>query len=269
MPVSRSVRIAQITDPHLFADEQAKLLGLNTRDSFMDIVDALGEETRRPHLIVATGDISQDASVRSYEAFRDGVARLEIPFRWVPGNHDDCRVMRSIPGTYQSFAGHEVLGSWQIVMLDTSVPGQVYGELATTELDRLRERLDVVDTHPEIRHTMVCMHHNPLPGTADWMLDIGLQNADQLHALLDDYDSVRAVVYGHIHQDLDLIRDGRRYICSPSTCIQFKAGVHDFTLDLQPPAYRLLDLYEDGQVHTTVRRLKNFIVNVDQKADGY
>ena len=269
MSAGRPIRIAQITDPHLFADERAELLGLNTRDSFVQVIDALAEESAQPDLIVATGDIAQDASLRAYQAFSEGVARLGVPFRWVPGNHDDRQLMQSLPCSQDAFAGHSVLGGWQIVMLDTSVPGKVHGELAASELQRLQVRLSAADQDSQIRHTLVCMHHNPLPGTAGWMLEIGLHNADDFNRLLGDYDSVRAVVYGHIHQELDVISNGQRYICTPSTCIQFKAGEYDFTLDLLPPAYRLLDLHDDGQVQTTVRRLKNYTVNVDQGADGY
>ncbi|ALO45062.1 3',5'-cyclic-AMP phosphodiesterase [Pseudohongiella spirulinae] len=269
MSANRPIRIAQITDPHLFADERAELLGLNTRDSFLQVIDALADEAGSLDLVVATGDIAQDASMRAYQAFVDAIARLGVPFRWVPGNHDDRQLMQSLPCSQNAFAGHSVLNGWQVVMLDTSVPGKVHGELAVSELERLQDRLSVAESDPQVRHTLVCMHHNPLPGTAGWMLDIGLHNADDFNRLLDNYGSVRAVVYGHIHQELDLINNGQRYICTPSTCIQFKAGVHDFTLDLLPPAYRLLDLHDDGQVQTTLRRLENYTVNVDQGADGY
>jgi Icc protein len=117
---------------------------------------------------------------------------------------------------------------------------------------------------------MVCLHHNPVPGTASWMSDIGLKNADALLAILAQHGaSVRAVVYGHIHQTLDFYHQGLRFFCTPSTCIQFKPYVEEFTLDMLAPAYRWIDLYADGRLETAVERLKDYTIKVDMNAGGY
>ena len=153
-------------------------------------------------------------------------------------------------------------------MLDTSSPGNVHGVLSDQELQRLQQQLSCLPAGVE--HTMVCLHHNPVPGTASWMSDIGLKNADALLAIFTQQSaSVRAVVYGHIHQTLDFYHQGLRFFCTPSTCIQFKPHVEEFTLDMLAPAYRWFDLYADGRLETAVERLNDYTIKVDMSASNY
>lgn len=268
--VGQPVRLIQITDSHLYRHSDGALLGLNTRDSFDRVIDLIAAQHQNRHidLIVGTGDIAQDAAAQSYHQFATGVSRLAAPFYWVPGNHDRRAVMLSL-GEYQSaFQTRVVHRNWQILLLDTSVAGEVHGFLSADELARLEQQLS--DLTDGVQHTMVCLHHNPVPGTAGWMSEIGLHNADALLAILSRHrQSVRAVVYGHIHQELDFVSDDLRFICTPSTCIQFKPHVEDFTLDLLAPAYRWFDLYDNGHLETAVERLRNYVVNVDLNAGGY
>lgn len=268
--VTRPVRLIQITDSHLYRHPEGALLGLNTRDSFDQVIDLVvhHHQDQGIDLVVGTGDIAQDAAAESYHLFAQGMSRINAPFYWVPGNHDSRSVMLSLPEYPSAFKTQIVHGNWQVLMLDTSVAGQVHGFLTDAELERLAEQL----AHPPdgTEHTLVCLHHNPMPGNAGWMSEIGLHNAEALLGILSRYvHRVRAIVYGHIHQELDFVHNDLRFICTPSTCIQFKPHVEDFTLDLLAPAYRWFDLHEDGRIETAVERLKNYVVNVDLSAGGY
>lgn len=262
------LRLIQITDTHLYRDPRAALLGLNTQQSFDRIIDLIAAADVKPDLIVGTGDIAQDASVESYHRFAAGVSRLQAPFYWIPGNHDSRKTMLSLPAYEAANNTRIVQGNWQILMLDTSVEHEVHGFLADTELHRLEQQLSHLTDGVE--HSLICLHHNPVQGSASWMSDIGLSNAGALLALLKKYpSSVRAIVYGHIHQTLDFEHEGFRFFCTPSTCIQFKPHVEDFTLDMLAPAYRWFDLYADGRIETAVERLQDYTINVDMNAGGY
>jgi 3',5'-cyclic-AMP phosphodiesterase len=262
------LQLIQITDTHLYRDPRAALLGLNTQESFDQVVDLIATTRSAPDVIVATGDIAQDASAESYHRFAAGIARLNAPFYWIPGNHDSRRIMLSLPA-YQTASNTRIVHSnWQILMLDTSVENEVHGFLADTELSRLEQQLS--NLSDGVQHSIICLHHNPVQGTSDWMNDIGLRNADALIAVLKKHpSSVRAVVYGHIHQSLDFMHEGFRFFCTPSTCIQFKPHVEDFTIDMQAPAYRWFELYADGRIETAVERLRDYTINVDRSAGGY
>ncbi|MDH7942795.1 3',5'-cyclic-AMP phosphodiesterase [Pseudohongiella sp. SYSU M77423] len=263
------MRILQITDTHLFGNSEQALLGMNTSVSFERIISDIANDSLSADLIVATGDIAQDASEQAYLHFDAAVRKLSCPYYWIPGNHDDREVMTSLALADNPFIGDAALGNWLLIMLDTSVRGSVHGLLPESELQRLAQLLESVERNKSLQHSLIFLHHNPIQGNAGWMSDIGLHNADEFRELLARYSSVRAVVYGHIHQELDAVYDGIRYICTPSTCIQFKPGVEDFALDRKTPAYRWLELQDNGEINTWVHRLENFKIQIDERAAGY
>jgi len=268
-----SVRVVQITDSHLYGNRDAELLKMNTQDSFERVLALVADRETDLDFILATGDIAQDASPVAYERFGRCLRPFGVPFYWIPGNHDHRAVMARMSqrnDLFREAASKRIrAGRWQILMLDSSIPGEVHGRLSEQELAFLESALSEASSNPDILHTLVCLHHNPHPGTASWMEGIGLHNADQLLKVLSRHDTTRAVLHGHIHQDLDY-RDGDiRFLCTPSTCIQFKPGVTDFTLDDQAPAYRWLELMDDGRIETGVERLRDFEVVVDHESNGY
>lgn len=263
------VRVIQMTDPHLFGVPGRTLLGMDTADSFQQVLNHLPIDT--VDRILLTGDISQDASAVAYEKLITMLKPLGKPFHWVPGNHDNAALMSEIAQAHGGGIGDKVvsLGRWRLIMLDTSVQGKVHGELSVTELSHLKEQLARAEANDQF--CLICLHHNPVPGTSEWMLDIGLKNADQLSDILTpSKQRVKAVLFGHIHQNIDRHDEGGiRYICTPSTSIQFKPHVTDFELDALHPAYRWLDLYDDGRVETGVHHLQDFELTIDMSAPGY
>jgi Icc protein len=81
-----------------------------------------------------------------------------------------------------------------------------------------------------------------------WLDTVGLTNGNEFMAVLRRFPAVRAVLFGHVHQDFDQQVDGLRMIATPSTCSQFKPGSDDFATDDMPPAWRQLTLHADGRL---------------------
>jgi len=273
MPHQLTHRLIHLTDSHLFGNTERVLLGLNTHQSFYHVIGDIAAHVQQqaitPALLVATGDIAQDGSVAAYQEFARAMSSLAAPWMWTAGNHDQPDLMQQLHSENLIGVGHLQLGNWLVLMLNTHVPGHVHGQLSAADLLQLRTTLAEVLNNPGLQHVLLCMHHNPLPGNAAWMTDIGLSNSRELQAVLRDYPVVRAVLHGHIHQDLDQLHDGVRYLCTPSTCVQFKPDAVDFELDLTPPAWRWLDLCADGSITTQVNRLRDYDVKVDMSAGGY
>lgn len=263
------VRVVQITDTHLFRDPRAALLKLNTQHSFEKVVELMAANEADIDLILATGDIAQDASVEAYLRFGAAMQSFQAPFYWIPGNHDRRRVMESLDQYQDAFTNLVSVSNWQVILLDSSVVGEVHGHLAERELVHLEQKLQAAQSNPQIEHCLVCLHHNPVPGSAVWMEGIGLHNDKAFLAIIDRFDFVRAVVYGHIHQELDFMRNDVRYFCTPSTCIQFKPEVTDFALDDVNPAYRWLHLYDDGRIESAIERVTGYEFEVDHTSTGY
>ncbi|MDH0305192.1 MULTISPECIES: 3',5'-cyclic-AMP phosphodiesterase [unclassified Pseudomonas] len=257
------VHVVQLTDAHLFADPAGGLLGVKTRDSLAHVVDQVRREQQRIDLLLCTGDLSQDASVASYQAFRDLTATLGAPARWLPGNHDEARVMAEVaPELVRSVTD---IGAWRIVMLDSAVIGATFGLLAADQLVVLDEALATAGD----RHCLVCCHHQPVDIGCAWIAPIGLRNADELLARVKRYPQVKALLWGHIHQEWDEVRDGIRFLATPSTCIQFAPRSEAFKVSEERPGYRWLRLHADGWLETGVERALDFEVRLDFDSPGY
>jgi Icc protein len=257
--------LVQLSDSHLFAEADGTLLGMNTRDSLQKVIELVRLQQPRIDLIVASGDISQDGTLESYQQFRDLTRQLDASARWIPGNHDEPRIMAE--AAVQSALLDPVVdvGNWRVTLLDSAVPGSVPGYLEEEQLQLLARALSEA---PE-RHHLVCFHHHPVSIGCAWMEPIGLRNPEALFSVLDRFPQVRAVLWGHVHQEIDRERNGVRLIASPSTCIQFEPGSDDFKVGDQAPGYRWLRLLPDGGLETGVERVTGFEFQVDYGSNGY
>lgn len=259
----KPLRLIQLTDPHLFATADGRLLGMNTRQSFLACLTASLAEHGVPDLFLATGDITQDHQAASYQYFLQQM-RPHAPTYWLAGNHDDWPLMQQIAQGTE--AAHAVIdqGNWRIIMLNSSVAKRVHGRISDSEFVFLQQALN-----SQAEHILVCCHHHPVPMGADWLDQIGIENGEQLLQQLRADSRVRMLLWGHVHQQMDQQHHGIHLACTPSTCIQFKPNSPGFGLDDQGPGWRYLELFADGRIHTKVHRLSAALFELDKQATGY
>ena len=259
------VRVAQITDTHLYAEPDGRLLGLNTRDCLLAVIE-LALQQRRPDLVLASGDLAHDGSAQAYRQVRDCFNRLGAPVYCLPGNHDEAAALREHlnHSRFRSVRSHAV-GGWQLLFLDSSVAGSEGGHLASGELAALdsclRERPDTP--------ALVCLHHQPVAVGSRWLDSMKVNNPEAFFAVIDRYPQVRAILWGHVHQEFVQRRQDVLLLAAPSTCLQFLPGSEEFAVDHIPPGYRWLDLYPDGRLETGVERLPQIPGAIDLSARGY
>lgn len=243
------IQLVQLTDCHILRNPEDELKGLNTRDSFSRVLTSVREPTRSWDLLLATGDLSQDESAESYAYLAAQFTSLDCPIAWVPGNHDDPDVMgRSFQGENILNARQILLGKWQIILLDSSIRGEVHGRVSEVELEFMRHALE---SQPQ-RHALICLHHPAIPCGSAWLDQKSLLDAELFRNAVCHYDQVRAVLWGHVHQEAHFRRDNIDWMSTPSTCTQFKPDSFDFALDSLPPGYRSLSLKPDGRIESEV-----------------
>lgn len=260
-----AVLLVQLTDSHLFAEAGGKLLGMDTATSLQRVVDRVLAEQPKVDLVLATGDLSQDGSLGSYKRFRTLSERIDAPVRWCPGNHDELDAMhRAASGTELMIPVVDV-GAWRVVMLDTLVPGSVFGMLREAQLTLLEQTLAQAQGKPHL----VCLHHHPVSIGSRWMDSIGLRNRDALFEILDRFSCVKGVLWGHIHQEFDDWRRDIRLLATPSTGVQFAPGSEEFQVDTLAPGYRWLRLHANGEIETGVSRVVGIDFVVDYGVKGY
>ncbi len=260
------VRLVQVTDSHIFAEPEGCLLGLNTRTSFEAVCARVEREEWRPDALLATGDLAQDASPEAYKYLADYFHKMEIPSFWIAGNHDNPDAMEMyLSNGRVSAAKHLLMGHWQVILLDSSILDKVHGELNDSQLEFLEKSL----TRHKDKHSLVVLHHQPVEVGSEWLDTIGLKNHQAFRRIIEKHNNVKAVLWGHVHQEFNKMIDGVRWIASPSSCVQFTPGSKDFSADSKAPGYRYLNLYSDGRIESVVHRIDNIEYTIDYTIKGY
>jgi 3',5'-cyclic-AMP phosphodiesterase len=261
------VRVVQLTDTHLCQVRGGTLLGMDTDHSLQSVIDLVKKERSAVDLLLGTGDLADGGAGPAYERLQQYFDQLTTDNYWLPGNHD-CRAKMAVAATSDMRLCREIrAGRWQILLLDSQVPGQVGGGLGAPELALLEQAL--LSAQELNLHTLVCLHHQPVVIGCDWLDQQMVSDAPAFFDVLDRFPGVRAVLWGHVHQEIDRQRNGVRLLASPSTCVQFAPGSAKFKADDQPPGYRWLDLHSDGRVETAVSRVRDVEFVVELDSGGY
>ncbi len=261
----RPLRVVQLTDSHLGADDTAELLGMNTDNSLDLVLDMLQQRSDQFDVILVTGDIALHGAREAYERFQNKLARFEQATLWLAGNHDDSAFMRDVVGFGNEMARSALVAGWQLIMLDSVQPNEVGGSLSQSELNFLRHCLQQQPDLP----ALVALHHHPMAVGCEWLDEQQISNSEEFLDLVRSHANVKVVCWGHVHQIFDTTSAGVRFMSSPSTCVQFAQNSADFKLDPAAPGVRWMELHADGHVDTEIWRLSGVNLNVDLESTGY
>jgi 3',5'-cyclic-AMP phosphodiesterase len=157
--------VAQISDRHVrpVGELYKGLIDSNTMLSAA--VAHLNALDPRPQLVFVSGDLVEEGLASEYDAVRLILSGLRIPYRVIPGNHDEREAFR------EAFADHAYLPIGnaplhysveelpvRLIALDSSVPGEHHGLVDKAGLEWLADTLAADPSRP----TMVAMHHPPV-----------------------------------------------------------------------------------------------------------
>ena len=264
--LTKPILIIQITDFHLFADPMQTMMGISTEKSFLAVLEHAWRNQDGVALFLLTGDLAQEPSVTTYQRLGNHLNVLSVPCYCLPGNHDDPELIRqSLAKGNIHYESQVLLDGWQIICLDSTVPLDPSGYLAPGQMDLLEAKL----AEQPKRHALICLHHSPLPTGARWLDTMKLFNDESFFKLAGRYPQARGVVYGHIHQAMDVTHNGLRLLGCPSTCFQFKPDTDDFALDRVPQGYRCIELHPDGKISTKVVRMDSVPHGLEIDSNGY
>jgi len=262
----KPIRLLQITDCHLGRSSEESLLGLVTADTLDSVLEGIAANEGRFDLVLNSGDISNDGTPESYDRFIKAVRKHlpGTPIAWLEGNHDDPESMRKIISSPPQ-TDFVQLGDWNLILLNSRVPFEERGELPQSELDRLESLLANDPKTP----TLIFLHHQIIPVGSAWIDQYVVSNATEFFKIIDKYENIRAVSWGHVHQEFHEVHGGVDLLASPSTCLQFKPQNDDFTVDEAMPGYRTYELHADGTYSTQVTRVETKTQGLDLKSGGY
>ncbi len=192
-----------ISDTHL-PGERSPLYGsgADADANLAEMLDRLVSSGLRPDALLFTGDLTDRGDAAAYKRLRELVtpaaAALGCEVVWAAGNHDDRRAMRSELGL--AGAGDEPIvevrwfGGMRVIVVDSTVPGAHWGEVPSSQLDRLEGELSTAAP----QGTLLLIHHPPLPTVLDLAVTVELRDQNALAAVLRGSD-VRGILSGHVH----------------------------------------------------------------------
>ena len=247
------MKIIQISDCHLFADTHK--VGYHNINPFRSLEQILAEiKVHQPDGLLVTGDISGDGSGQSYQHFSNLVheAKIDCQVAIIPGNHDSQdQLTANIPEEYLWLNNPQLIlrNQWHIHLLDTQYQDTI-GRISEDSLTSLTEYLNL---HSNDYH-LLAAHHHPIP-CGGWMDKHEWTNRHIFNDVVAQYQSVKGVVYGHIHMAIEQQKDQCLYMACPSTCWQFANEACFATTDLMP-GYRVINLLGNGQITTSIHRLE-------------
>lgn len=200
-------RIIHISDPHIVPDGQLAYGQVDTAAALADCVETINRilpQIGPVDVAVVTGDLTDFGTDEEYRRFRDIMEPLAIPYRAIPGNHDDVAVMR------RCFADQDWMPetgpiNWTaaftdlaVIGLDTNVDGRAYGNLTDASLAYLEAMLAKANGKPVI----VATHHPPILTGIEKMDIQNLRDSHGLQAILSKYEGDLRLVCGHVHRNI-------------------------------------------------------------------
>ncbi|EET47666.1 phosphodiesterase [Thalassobium sp. R2A62] len=227
-------RIIQISDPHIVPHGQLAYGQVDTAEALTNCVETINASLPQIgpiDMVIVAGDLTDFGTEEEYQRFRKLMEPLNLPYRAVPGNHDDVAVMRT-SFSDQPWMPVEGPINWiedfddlVVIGLDSSVEGKAHGHLSDATLSFLSTSLDVQDGKP----TIVTIHHPPVLTGIEKMDIQNLRESTQLQAILSGYKGELRLTCGHIHRNIVAPFGG--VIC------QISPGVsHAVTMDLRTGA---------------------------------
>jgi Icc protein len=252
--------VLQLSDPHLLADPRGSYRDRRPlvllRHALQRSLVSAEAEGRPPDLLLLSGDLCQDESWGGYVRLRELLDELlpaDLPVALMPGNHDHPQLLRSVLGRRSTIAPASVcLGSWRFLLLDSHQAAQTGGVLGDRQLQWLEQQL-ACGADP----VLVAVHHPPVAIGHPELDAIRLRDGAALLTLLSRSESVRAVLFGHVHQHWRGSLPGRSGIpllACPSTLNAF-AAVQPCPLGREEdPGGRLLELRPCGTVRDHLLR---------------
>lgn len=247
-----SLKLIQITDTHIYADTSTMHSGINNYTSLQQLLRQIKTNEWPFDAVIVTGDLSNDATADSYRLLHGLLAELKVPTFCLPGNHDDVNTMRAeLDGETIISSERALLGEWQLIMIDSSEPGETAGHISDRQLFSIEKHLQ----HYTDRPVLIGMHHPPVTLQSKWLDAVGLREPERLLQMLERYRQVKALIFGHAHQVYSGQYAHIKIYGTPSTCRQFKPHSDEFALDSETPGYRILNLQADGTLNTSLKRI--------------
>lgn len=178
--------------------------------------------------------------------------RLKKPVYCIPGNHDDPELLyEHFPNTPINTVTSLKHNNNLLIFVNTQVSSQQYGLIKKNDLTDISRLLD----NNRNLNAVIILHHPPVLINSEWMDNIGLKNAVAFMQSVQQYQNLKLILCGHVHQTINTTHQHIQIFATPSTCYQFKPHSKKMQYDNLSPAYRHVKIDDTGTITSQVHRL--------------
>ena len=248
-----STKIIQITDLHLNKSKDVVSNGVNTHESANKVIESIRINEKDNDCLILSGDLSNDYSIESYNYLMQLLKDFEAPIYLMSGNHDSPSHLKTLTNNKNIFfKNFQCFNNWGVFMFNTKKENSPNGFLKKEEL----VYFDQVVSNTLYKNIIIFLHHHPVPIGSASMDSMIIENAELLTDRIMQYDKIKAVSWGHIHNEFNLNMGSAKLFSTPSTCYQAKEKSKNFIIDPEAlPGYRRIFLNDDGSCDTEVIRV--------------
>lgn len=251
------LRFVHISDTHIPFNPDHNVPVGDLHGGARALVREINQMPFVPDFVLHTGDVAYDRDPQDYFACREILGEIRYPVYYVAGNGDDVVALQSkligrevpvVPFHYE----FEVNGVQVVVVDSNDSTRPPAGSITEPQLAWLNALCSAEDERPLI----IATHHNPQVGGIPWLDNVtGIQNTEAFHAaILPARERLRGVFFGHVHQNLDVYRDGILYCSASSSWIRLHAWPGQTENLLAPqegPGFSVVSVYAN---QTVIRR---------------
>lgn len=228
------VTFVHLTDTHILDSADDRVYGIDTAESFRNVVREIEALKVDPAFVLLTGDLANHGTEAAYRHLHrivdETIATWGVPIFMNLGNHDTRVNYRKVflgedgADEYAPVYTSDMVGDIRVIMLDSKVPNGIHGHLDQEQLEWLDMELSV---HAP-GGTIIGLHHPPLnrgiPRMGEEMLL--LDNGDELAATIEDR-GVLGLLTGHTHVPASSVFAGAVHSTSAATAFLGAVATRD------------------------------------------
>lgn len=245
------LKIIQVTDCHLVAPGR-RLFTLDPARQLSRAVEDINRHHGDAALCVLTGDLAHDGEPAAYAVLREILAGLSMPWRLLPGNHDDRAALTAAfprtPTDGNGFLQSVVpTAEGHLMLLDTVDPGVHSGAYCADRCAWLERKLGDAGDRP----VFLFMHHPPMAIGMPRLDQYRIRDSAGLTALLRRAPTVRHLFFGHVHRPVSGGWHGIPFSALRGTCHQNWLDLTSGRVNissLEPPGYGIVLIHAEGTI---------------------
>jgi 3',5'-cyclic-AMP phosphodiesterase len=249
-----TITFLQLRDLHLAPPGQL-LAGVDPIRQMRNVLTRIDQLDVAPAFIVVSGDLVDDGSAESYAVVNEVLRELGAgarPVLLTLGNHDNRATFRRVVlgeepsdplGPYHY---SQLIDGLRVIVLDSTIPGDVGGALGATQLAWLEAQLE----RPAPRGNLIVLHHPcRLAGPAHHYPAFILRDVVALEAIVARHrDRVVGILAGHTHQANSAPFGGTLHATAPAVLRQLDYFAGEQYTTVPGGGFNLCQLDDNGLI---------------------